>query len=201
MKLASLLVVLTVLFAGLTFAQDKPKDQPAPSAAQGMPSFKPAPEMEKLTKMFGGRWKTKETFEKSEMMPGGGSGEGEEVAHSGPGNLSLMSHYKSQGPMGAFEGHGTTWFDPADKKYHSFWCDNMSATGCQLMGTGTWEGDNLVFTGESEMNGMTFTQKMVYSDIKPGSFKWAMQMGPKGGDLKPFMTTIYTKTGEAEHMH
>jgi hypothetical protein len=96
---------------------------------------------------------------------------------------------------------GATWFDPADKMYHSFWCDNMSPTGCQIIGTGKWEGDNLVFTGESEMNGQKFTQKMVYSDIKPDSYTWAMSMGPSGGELKPFMTVQYTKVGEAEHEH
>jgi hypothetical protein len=103
--------------------------------------------------------------------------------------------------MGNFQGMGATWFDPADKMYHSFWCDNMSPTGCQIIGTGKWEGDNLVFTGESEMNGQKFTQKMVYSDIKPDSYTWAMSMGPSGGELKPFMTVQYTKVGEAEHEH
>jgi hypothetical protein len=202
MKLLTVLVVFTLLLSGLALAQDKPQEQP-PAGAQATPPMGPpkaAPEMEKYIKMFAGKWKTKETFEKSPMMPNGGSGEGEAMSHPGPGGLSLMDHYKSKNPMGTFEGHGATWYDPSDKMYHAFWCDNMTPTGCQLMGTGKWEGEDLVFTSDSEMNGQKISTKMIVSDIKPDSYKWRMLMG-QGGQLQPFMSTVYTKVGEAEHKH
>jgi hypothetical protein len=203
MKLLTVVAVFLMLLSGIAFAQDKPQEQP-PAGAQAMPPMgppQPAPEMEKYIKMFSGRWKTKETFEKSPMMPNGGTGAGEAMSHPGPGGLSLMDHYKSQSAMGAFEGAGATWFDPKDKMYHTFWCDSMTPTGCQLMGGGKWEGENLVFTNESEMNGQKFASKMIVSDIKPDSYKWTMLMGPAGTELKPFMTMEYTKVGEAEHKH
>ncbi len=204
MKSVTVIVVLMLLLAGLALAQEKPKEQPAAGAQAGppMPQIQPAPEMQKYIKMFSGRWKTKETYEKNPMLPTGGNGEGEAMSHPGPGGLSLMDHYRSKGgPMGPFEGAGATWFDPKDGMYHSFWCDSMTPTGCQLLGTGKWEGENLVFVSESEMNGQKFTNKMIISDIKPDSYKWTLLMGPSGGELKPFMSMEYTKVGEAEHQH
>ncbi len=69
----------------------------------------------------------------------------------------------------------------------------MTPNGCAPGGTGNWEGENLVFTGEMEMAGQKHTMKSTYTDIKPNSVTFNMEM-----DGKPAMTIKYTKAAAAK---
>src|SRR5262245_59537894 len=95
---------------------------PLAAAQAGSESPKPAPEMERLIKMWVGRWTTVELFEPSEEMPKGKQDKGVETMRPGPGGLSLIGDYESHG---AHFGHLVVTWIPAEKVYKSYWTDLM----------------------------------------------------------------------------
>lgn len=196
MRKCVVIVALLFFCLGTLLAQDADDKKPSGGAAQGGMMTKPAAEMQKLIKTFSGTWNTAETFEKSEMAPEGGSGHGTSTFKAGPGGLSMIQDYKSHSKMGTFAGHGVTWWDADAQGYKSVWCDSMS-NKCQVAnGMAKWEGDDLVFNDEQEMNGKKEQTKMVDTDIKPGSFTMTMDGGSEG-TMKRVMTIKYTKAGGA----
>ena len=188
------MVLLLLLVPALAQKSDsKPQSATSKTTADtaegAMP--KPSPEIQKLQKWLVGRWQVAEKFEPSDFVPKGGEGKGTETIHAGPGNLSLLANYHSQGPLGAFEGHGIIVWSPQEKVYKLFWVDNMDPAG--ELSTGKWEGKDLVFTYNSEMMGKKMTTKEVYSDITPDSFTFYFDMGPQGKPLKRALTFKYTR--------
>src|SRR5215470_4183519 len=91
---------------------------PFPIAQAGGESPKPAPEMEKLVKLWAGRWTTVEIFEPSDELPKGKQDKGAETMRAGPGGLSLIGDYESHG---AQFGHLVVTWIPAEKVYKSYW--------------------------------------------------------------------------------
>jgi Protein of unknown function (DUF1579) len=162
------------------------------AAPAGMPA-KPAPEMERLAKTLVGTWSTSEKFEPSpEMgMPNGATGKGTEVVKRGPGGLSLVADYRSRNAMGSFAGHGVTYWDPNEKAYKSFWIDSMGGKG--EISTGKWEGNDLVFTGESEFQGKKYSNLQKFTNITPNSFTFKMSSSVDGGEMKDVLTINYKK--------
>lgn len=163
--------------------------QPKASLAGEMP--KPAPEMERLTKMLQGRWTTEEKHEPSEMMPQGGSGKGQESVRPGPGKLSLISEYTSQGPMGEFSGIGIITWDPVERLYHIHWTDNTSS-GVSIM-NGKWVGQDLVFTGSDMMMGKKVYSRHAFSEMTSEAFTYTIDTGTTPNQLKRAVTIKYTK--------
>lgn len=195
-----LLIMCLAVFCGTVMAQDngmatKPKSNMAAQQGSMPPPPKPAPEMTKLIKMMAGTWTVTEKAEPNPMMPKGGSGKGTARLVAGPGNMSLMETYHSNGTMGSFTGLGTFWWDAKAQLYHGVWCDSMTPGGCDASGTTKWEGDKLVGMMEGEMNGQKMVTKFTYSDFKPDSFVMSMASGPDANSLKPMMTITYTKAG------
>ncbi len=167
-----------LLFVGFTVAQT--------------PSPKPAPEMEKLLKMWVGHWTTVEIFEPSEDMPKGKQDKGAETMRPGPGGLSLIGDYESHG---APFGHMVVTWIPSEKVYKSYWTDS-SQPGVSVS-TGKWEGEKLVFTSIDESNGKKILSRDTYSDITPTSFTDTLESGPLGGPMNKILTVKYTKHVEA----
>lgn len=194
------LTLLVALGCVTLAAQDNMKPatgdagKPPQSAALQMPA--PAPEMTRLIKTLSGAWTVTEKQDPNPMNPKGGTGKGTAVLTPGPGNLSLIEKYHSVGTMGgSFNGMGVFWWDTKDKVYRSLWCDNMSPNGCEAAGSTKWEGNNLVGTMESEMNGQTMMTRYTYADWKPNSFVMTMEMGPNASSMNKFMTITYSKGG------
>lgn len=199
-------VIAIVACAAFVLAQEK-TEKPAKSghahhqaakesaAPAGMEMPKPSPEMERLTKLLVGTWRTSEKFEPSpEMgMPNGGNGTGTEVVKAGPGGFSVIADYKSRGAMGNFAGHGVTYWDAKEQAYKSFWIDSMAGQG--ETSTGKWEGNDLVFTSEGEMQGKKYSNLQKFTDITPNSFTFKMSSAMDGGDMKEVMTINYKKAG------
>ena len=196
--------LLELAFVGLCavtlIAQDaaapaKPKAaKPKEAAGASMPMPKPSPEMTKMIKAMSGNWKVVEQHDPNPMMPNGGTGQGTAKLWAGPGGLSLMENYHSAGAIGGgFNGFGTFWWDPKAQAYRGTWCDNMTPNGCDTAGTSKWDGDKLIGTMESEMNGQKMMSKFIYSDFKPDSFTMTMEMGPDANSMKKAMTITYTK--------
>jgi len=202
MKKFAMLLVFGLMCVSV-LAQEKPTetmkahDKPMPAAMQ---MAKPAPEMQKLTKMFLGTWSTTEKHEPSPWMPKGGTGKGTATYKLGPGGLSLVEDYKSTNTMGGkFSGHGITWWDDKEKGYKGIWCDSMSAGGCEVSkGLGRWDGNAIMFDNETEMGDQKMTMKEVVTDITPRGFTFTMDMGPAGGEIKRVLTIKYARAGAAK---
>jgi hypothetical protein len=174
----------------------KTTDAKAPAAGAAFEMPKPAPEITRFLQMFQGRWSTEEKHEPSEMMPQGGTGKGQESFRPGPGKMSVIAEYTSQGTMGEFSGIGIASWDPAAKAYHIHWIDNTGA-GMTVM-TGRWEGKDLVFTGSDMMMGKKMFTRHAYTDITPTAFTYTIDMGPTSNQLKRAMTVKYTKVNMDE---
>jgi len=195
-----LLLIVSLLCAGVAAQQTKHKDGKKASTKSempaGMPMAKPSPQIVKLADKIVGAWNTNEDFEVSEMMPKGGKGHGTAIIKKGPGGLSLTEDYRSRGGMGSFAGHGVFWWDEKANGFKSVWCDNTSPTGCSVSnGLGKWEGNDVVFNDEQEMMGKKMAMKEVYTDMKPSSFTMTMEGSQDGGPMKRQMTIKYTKAG------
>jgi hypothetical protein len=161
-------------------------------AAAQTESPKPAPEMERLIKMWAGRWTTVEQFEPSEEMPQGKQDKGAETMRPGPGGLSLIGDYESHG---AFFGHMVVTWIPKERVYKSYWLD-LGQPGVSIS-TGRWMGDKLVFTAVDESTGKKREVRDTYSDITPTSFTDTLESGPLGGPMKKILTVKYTKQASA----
>jgi len=177
-----------------TKTKDSKPAEKKTEASEEMPMPKPSPEMERLTNALVGHWDVEEEFLPSPMMPAGAKGKGKETFRSGPGNLSIIMDFSGNMPPG-FTGHGVAAWSAEDKQFQSAWTDNMAP----MIGisTGKWDGDKLVFTGDSNMNGMQTTDRLTYSDFKPDSFTFTLETGPKGGELKPMMVFRYKRSAGA----
>src|SRR5947209_6926015 len=83
------------------------------------------PEMKKMAKLFVGKWTAVTKTEPMGGMPGG-EAKGEATFYRGPGGLSLIEDFKSEGGgFGAFRGHGVSYWDDKAKNFTGMWCDSM----------------------------------------------------------------------------
>ena len=187
-------VTAILLLTAPVFAQTAakpPAAAPKPATAANAAAPKPAPEMERINKLFGGRWNTAEKFDPSEMMPQGGEGNGTESFRPGPGGFSMISEYSSVGPMGQYTGHGIIFWAAPEHAYHFYWFDSAKPEFSTLICT--WVGDNLVAVGTENVLGKKMITRHTFSEIKSDSFVYTIEMGPTSSSLKRVMTINYSK--------
>jgi uncharacterized protein DUF1579 len=173
-----LLVAVCLAAVPSTFAQDvkgKPAQKPA-KADMAMP--KPAPEMAQLT-FFEGSWTCTGTMSPSPFGPGGKMTSTVRT-HSDLGGFWESGVVKGTSPgMPPFEGMFHMTWDPAAKHHLMFWVDNMGGWA-QSTAPG-WEGDKIVFTGDSYMGGQKFGTRDTFAKGAAGTLKhnWEMQQDGK----------------------
>ncbi len=184
------LLAILFVFAATAFAQCGGTSKPA-AKPETPPIPKPSAEIQKLARMLNGKWSTAEKFEPSAFTPNGGAGKGVSVFASGPGGFSIVGDYHSRSVLGAFDGHGVTYWDEKEKAYKTFWTDSMSPEGATS--TGKWEGNDLVFTACNEYQGQKMASREVYSDIKPDSFSFHIYNSTEGGPMTHVMTIHYKR--------
>jgi hypothetical protein len=133
----------TILFARNSAAQvDKP------------PSL-PLPEMQRLSKLFVGRWEYTETYPKTPLNASGGVNTGVYTSELGPGGNSIINRFHSKGPVGEFEGVIVMTWDPKEKAYKEYFFSDTSPAAVIEMGQ--WEGDALVYRLEFSAGESKFT--------------------------------------------
>jgi hypothetical protein len=147
----------------------------------------PAPEMKKLAKLLVGTWNIAENVLPGQMAPNGAKGKATEVIRIGPGSTSIVMDYRGSA-MGNFTGHGILSWSPEKKHYQSVWVDSMLPGGIMAM-AGNWEGENLVFTGNDGME-----NRHTYSNIKPDSFTYTLEMGPDKDKLEKVLVLEYKRS-------
>jgi hypothetical protein len=93
-----------------------------------------------------------------------------------------------------FEGHGLIGYDPAQKKYVSFWFDSMSPTAMQASGTYDPKTKTCTMTGTArDKDGKPLTTKEV-TTFKDDDTRH-MKMECKGAEPESFEIT-YKRTGK-----
>ncbi len=178
-------------------AATMPSGTQASSDQQGPAAAKPAPEMKRLTQTFLGRWKVTGKILDEQWAPGGAEGAGFERTRRGPNGFSLISDSTMDfGKMGPFAGHGVLFWDANQKAYTGFWCDSWAPT-CESVGKGTWEGPNLVFTGEMQMGPAKIPMRQTYSNITKQGHDYLLEAGDGKGGWKKEMSLKYERSGPA----
>jgi amidohydrolase family protein len=149
-----------------------------------------SPEMQKLLRVFQGRWSYHVDREN------GDSGAGEQIWRAGPGGVELIEDLN--GASHDLFGLSVTWWDAVDRGYRTIWCDNTLPTGCVVMSKlAQWEGSDFVLRDECERDGKKFDSKEVVSEITPNTYTQTIYQGEAGGELKPVLTIHATKVTDS----
>jgi len=149
----------------------------------------PVAELKKLD-VFVGKWRTSETMNPGEFAPAGGKGEGTaELTWRLEGRF-VHSAYASRGTTGAFEGTALMTYDTDKKVYRSWWFDSRG-TGEEYRGN--WDGEKLVMEGVSKARGAGIRSRILYSDIKPDSYRFTYENSKPGAPLKKEFEIVYTR--------
>lgn len=113
------------------------------AAQEEKPPSLPLPEMQRLSKLFVGRWEYTETYPKTPLNANGGVNTGVYTSELGPGGNSIINRFHSKGPVGEFEGVIVMTWDPKEKAYKEYFFSDTSPAAVVEMGQ--WEGDDLVY--------------------------------------------------------
>ena len=135
------------------------------AAQENRPAL-PLPEMQRLSKLYVGRWEYTETYPKSAFAPNGGVNTGVYISELGPGGNSIFNHFHSKGPVGEFDGTLVMTWDPKENAYKAYvFGDSFPGAVVQ---TGQWEGDTLVFRSEFSMGEAKFALRNATKLLKDG---------------------------------
>jgi hypothetical protein len=153
-----------------------------PAAQETKPPALPLPEMQRLSKLYVGAWTYTETYPKSPMTPQGGVNTGVYISELGPGGNSIFNHFRSQGPVGNFEGTLVMTWDARENAYKAYaFGDGFPGA---IVETGQFEGDTLVFHAELPMGAKKISLRNVTTfspDNKIVSEEYASsEGGPEG---------------------
>lgn len=149
------------------------------SVAQAQEMPKPSPEMAKLD-FFEGNWSCEGTIEQTPMSPAGKITSTVEIKDDLGNFWQTGTIRATMANMPPFEGRFYTTYDPAGKRFIMFWGDSMGSWA-QTASPG-WEGDKMVFQGDSNMPGQKpMTSRDTFTRGKDGSMShmWEAQMDGK----------------------
>ena len=166
---------------------------PRTGAAQNKETSSPtktsqlAPELEKLSFVIG-EWHYTEKYEKSRMMPEGGTSEGIYRATVGPGGHSILTDFEEKsGPMVGAAAHEVITWD-AEKSNYAAYAFVSDGPGC-FTRTGNWEKDQLVFTREMNARGKAVRMRFVYTEARPDSIVIEVYVAPGDAPFALMFTT------------
>ena len=144
-------------------------------AAAPEEAMKPAAEMSNL-KWFDGNWTCDGTIVPGPMGPGG------KVTSSVKSHLDFGGFWQSgmvrssMGGKPGMEGMFHITYDPGPKEYVMLWVDNMGGYAKET--SSGWEGDKIVFSGQTAMGGKQMGTRDTFTKAGAGSMKhdWEGQM-------------------------
>lgn len=132
-----------------------------------------SPEVQQLTAVLAGEWKTTEQFGPKER---GAAGAGTFSIRKGPGGNSLILDYSSQSKMGPYSSSRIIYWDRKEGHYRAFYCDSLQPIGCGESGSGTWEGKDLVFETTSPGPDGPIQMKQRFSGISTAGFTFSIDI-------------------------
>ena len=134
-------------------------------------------EVQQLTAVLAGEWKTTEQFGPKER---GAAGAGTFSIRKGPGGNSLILDYSSQSKMGPYSSSRIIYWDRKESHYRAFYCDSLQPIGCGESGTGTWQGKDLVFESTSPGPNGPIQMKQRFSGISATGFTFSIDIINQG---------------------
>jgi hypothetical protein len=182
------IVTMTALMVLLGVSSGRSQQPGATVPKSASSELRPAPEMQRLLDAFVGNWHVNESFEVSASRQGK-TRQGTATFRAGPG-YSLIEEYRSTGSAGTLSFLGLLWWDESAHIYRLLTCANND--GCQLRGTGKWEGKELVNSWEEKADGKTARFKDSFVDISPSSFRLVSE-GSADGKTIWRVITIYER--------
>jgi hypothetical protein len=146
------------------------------SAQQGPP--KPAPEMAQIA-YFEGTWTCQGKMFESPMGPAGAMKGTVAIRKDLNGHFQTGTVKGSMPNQPPFEGTFHATYDTGLKQFVMLWIDNMG--GWAQSTSSGWQGDTLVYEGDSHMAGQTMKGRDTFTRSGPTSMKhtWEMQMNGK----------------------
>ena len=182
------IVTMTALIVLLGVSPGRSQQPGATVPKSASSDLRPAPEMQRLLDAFVGSWHVNESFKVSASRQGK-TRQGTATFRAGPG-YSLIEDYRSTGSAGTLSFLGLLWWDESAHIYRLLTCANND--GCQLRGTGKWEGKELVNSWEEKVDGKTARFKDSFVDISPSSFRLVSE-GSADGKTIWRVITIYER--------
>lgn len=153
----------------------------------------PPEEIQSLEKALVGRWSTTYEFEPGGMSPNAkGTGTGEEVWRTSPGDFVLMEEEQIRAPFGEFFVFAIHWWDRSTNSLRGLLCNNSGPAACNVdtyaNSTLKWDGKQLTIDLQFPNHGKKMLWHEVWSDITSTSFTQTGDIGEFGGPLKRAVT-------------
>jgi hypothetical protein len=173
---------VALVFGWGTVAQTQSQATPQPPA-----------EIRSLEKALVGRWTTTYEFEPGAMSPNAkGTGSGEEVWRTSPGDFVLMEEERARAPFGEFFVFAIHWWDKSTSSLRGMLCNNSGPAACNVdtysNSTLKWDGKQLTIDLQFPQHGKKMLWHEVWSDITATSFTQTGDVGEVGGELKRAVT-------------
>ena len=113
---------------------------------------------------------------------------GSNHVRKGDNGCTVFEDFHAAGPQAPWTGRSVSQFAPRPGKWRQTWVDEGNS---YLAFTGGQEGADFVLTGEpmAQPDGKTRQMRMVFSDLKPDSFRWRWEGTTDGG--KTWRVAIY----------
>ena len=182
--LLSLAAIAVLLLSLDVRAQEKPT---APNDTANSSRI----EVYKLLRSFQGTWSVFESFQKGEFFPKGGARNGTAKITPGPGRLSLVEDYHSNGSAGKLDLLAVIWWDSTAKLYRPLICSG--GEGCVVRGTLRWQGNTLINDYDEVIGGKKRKMRDSFVDITPTSFTLVAAVFTQGSEWQPIITTRYRR--------
>jgi hypothetical protein len=163
----------------------------------GMPVAAPAadspasPEMARLATALAGDWNTEEIVQHGKPVPAGSGRRGTSHVRLTGGGTALVSEGHSAGAVGGdLRWFIAIWWEPDAKQYRFLTCFRAgSDTGCELRGTGRWDGDVFVNDYEDVLDGKKVRMQDRWTDITPRSHTLTELHDSGDGVMKPYVVS------------
>jgi len=166
----------------------------SPARAQS-PDSPAGPEMARLAKALAGDWNTEEIFQNGRPVPKGEGRRGASHARLTGGGTALVSEGHSVGNVGGdLRWFITIWWEPDSRQYRFLTCFKAGTdSGCELRGTGHWEGDTFVNDYEDVVDGKRVKAQDRWTDITPRSHTLTALVDKGNGVLTPYVVSKDTR--------
>ena len=166
------------------------------SSARAQTAEKPATsEMARLAKALSGDWNTEEVVQLGKPVPKGAGRRGRTHVRLAGGGTVLVSEGHSVGAVGGdLRWLITVWWEPEAKRYRFLTCFGApDGSGCELRGTGRWEGDVFVNDYEGVIDGKKVRLQDRWTDIQPNSHTLSEVYDSGNGVMTPYVVSHDTR--------
>jgi uncharacterized protein DUF1579 len=141
-----------------------------------------------------GNWSATIKNEPTPWNPKGSTDRGTMVMSKGPGGSSVIQDFRSNGPMGPYQGHAIIYWDTIAKKQSSVWCDNVS--GC-VFGVTKMDGDKKWSTEmEQEFQGKKMKMVSHGAIVDSNTMHEEFTQSVDGGPMQKIMTIDYKRAAK-----